>query len=86
MRAPGRREGRHYNRAMTTALAPILSISELREVERAHADGGLMERAGSAAREVHDADAKEGRVGTPEGRVGGTSEGRVFRPGLAAPV
>jgi hydroxyethylthiazole kinase-like uncharacterized protein yjeF len=34
---------------MTTALAPILSIPELREVERAHADAGLMERAGAAA-------------------------------------
>jgi hydroxyethylthiazole kinase-like uncharacterized protein yjeF len=48
MRA-GRREDGHYNRAMTTALAPILSIPELREVERAHAEAGLMERAGSAA-------------------------------------
>jgi hydroxyethylthiazole kinase-like uncharacterized protein yjeF len=34
---------------MTPALAPILSIPELRDVERAHADAGLMERAGAAA-------------------------------------
>ncbi len=39
----------HYNRAMTAALAPILSITDLRDVERAHADAGLMERAGAAA-------------------------------------
>jgi ADP-dependent NAD(P)H-hydrate dehydratase / NAD(P)H-hydrate epimerase len=34
---------------MTPALAPILSIPELRDVERANADAGLMERAGAAA-------------------------------------
>ena len=34
---------------MTAALTPILSIPELREVEIAHADAGLMERAGAAA-------------------------------------
>src|SRR5215207_11084427 len=38
-----------YNRVMTAALTPILSISEVREIERAHADAGLMERAGAAA-------------------------------------
>ena len=39
----------NYNRVMTAALAPILSIPELREIERANADAGLMERAGAAA-------------------------------------
>ena len=34
---------------MTPALTPILSIPELRDVERANADAGLMERAGTAA-------------------------------------
>ena len=40
-----------YNPAMTAALDPILSIPELREIERRHADAGLMERAGAVAAE-----------------------------------
>ncbi|MFO1305580.1 MAG: NAD(P)H-hydrate dehydratase [Burkholderiales bacterium] len=36
---------------MTAALDPILSIPELREIERRHADAGLMERAGAVAAE-----------------------------------
>jgi NAD(P)H-hydrate repair Nnr-like enzyme with NAD(P)H-hydrate epimerase domain len=37
---------------MTAALTPILSIPELREVERRHADAHLMELAGTAAAEA----------------------------------
>jgi hydroxyethylthiazole kinase-like uncharacterized protein yjeF len=48
MRA-GDRARAAYNRAMTPALDPLLSLPELRDAERANADAGLMERAGAAA-------------------------------------
>ncbi len=38
--------------AMTAALAPILDVAELRDIESAHHGAGLMERAGAAAAEV----------------------------------
>ena len=37
---------------MTTALAPILDVAQLRALEARYADAGLMERAGAAAAEV----------------------------------
>ena len=47
-----RPQAANYNRLMTAALTPILSIPELREVERRHADAHLMELAGTAAAEA----------------------------------
>ena len=67
-----------YNRAMTPALAPILSISpSCATSRRAHADAGLMERAGAAAADV--ALRLCGDRGRPDRRARGSRQQRRRR-------